>query len=103
MQAHPLALLLSICEPDWASRDCWNPPHALKSSLSQHGLLEGQSRGSSQDGYLLVMERLVQEHPGYQWMPPSSEGHHWADPSYLLSHGTGGTLNVLKAEGTLTS
>lgn len=36
-------------------------------------------------------------------MPLSSEGHHWGDLNYPLSHGAGGTLNVLKAEGTLTS
>jgi hypothetical protein len=36
-------------------------------------------------------------------MPHSAEAHHWGDLDYPLSYQAGGTLNVLKAEGTLTS
>lgn len=67
------------------------------------GVREQESRKRDLTRWRLALDGMACPGTSRPLMPPSSEGHHWGDFNYPLSHGIGGTLNVFKIEGTLTS
>lgn len=99
-------LTLFFRDPDLASMASGNTLTGPQIFLIPTLITEWQNRSQRKETltrWRLALDGMACLETSWPLMPPSSEGHHWGDLNYPLSHGTGGTLNVFKIEEALTS